>query len=91
MIGGTWFFAVSKMGKYQALWPHIVSIVGQNVKLCPPLEAPLGEHDQNEGGEKKEKHLLAWESPDPDGLGGSTLQVNQMGPRGRLTLGRHWR
>ena len=89
---------MSKMGKYQTLLPHIVSVVGQNAKLCPPLKAPLGEDDQDEGGEKKEKHLLAWPGPDPGGFGGSTLQVNQMepggstlqvnqmGPRGRLTL-----
>ena len=38
--------------------PHIVSVVGQNAKLCPPLKAPFGEDDQDEGGEKKEKHLL---------------------------------
>ena len=44
--------------KYQTLLPHIVSVVGQNAKLCPPLKAPLGEDDQDEGGEKKEKHLL---------------------------------
>ena len=82
--------------KYQTLLPHIVSVVGQNAKLCPPLKAPLGEDDQDEGGEKKEKHLLVLTQVDwvlcrqtrwyQVELGGITLQVNQMGPRGRLTL-----
>ena len=37
---------------------HIVSIVCENPKLCPPLESPLGEYDQKQGGEEEEKHLL---------------------------------
>ena len=37
---------------------HIVSIICENPKLCPPLESPLGEYDQNQGGEEEEKHLL---------------------------------
>ena len=72
--------------KYQTLLPHIVSVVGQNAKLCPPLKAPLGEDNQDKGGEKKEKHLLAWPGPDPGGLGGSTLEVNQMEVPGGSTL-----
>ena len=47
--------------------PHIVSIVGQNAKLCPPLKAPLGEEDQEQGGEEKEKHLLTLDAGKPDG------------------------
>ena len=47
--------------RFLASLSHIVSVVCQNAELCPPLKAPLGEDDEDQGGEEEEKHLPAWD------------------------------